>query len=96
MLSDELKILRDKVTELTLEIIRLYGERLSLARRIGEIKVRNKMPIEDISIENELRNKVIDLSRKYGINVDSSLRLLNLLIEESKRVQQEIVESNLK
>lgn len=95
MFSDELKVLRDRVVELTLEIIRLSSERLLLAKKIGEIKAKNRMPIEDPSIENELRNKVIDFSRKYGIDLDFSLKLLDLLIEESKRVQQKVIESNL-
>ncbi|MEM1556301.1 MAG: chorismate mutase [Candidatus Bathyarchaeia archaeon] len=94
MFPDDLKTLRDKVTEITLEIIRLSGERLSLARRIGEIKVKNKMPIDDPLVENELRDKVIDFSRKHGINIDFSLRLLNLLMEEAKRVQREVAESS--
>lgn len=96
MLSNELDILRDKVAELTLEIIRLAGERLSIVKRIGEIKARNRMPIEDPSVESELRGKVIDLSKKHNIDVNFSLRLLNFLIEESKRVQREMVEFNLK
>jgi len=91
---DELKILRDRVAELTLEIIRLSGERLFLARKIGEIKAQNRMPVDDPSVESELRDKVIDLSRKYGIDINFSLKILNLLIEESKRVQREIIESN--
>jgi len=94
LFPDDLKTLRDKVTEITLEIIRLSGERLSLARRIGEIKVKNKMPIDDPLVENELRDKVIDFSRKHGINIDFSLRLLNLLMEEAKRVQREVAESS--
>ncbi|MEM1515377.1 MAG: chorismate mutase [Candidatus Bathyarchaeia archaeon] len=96
MLSNELEILRNKVAELTLEIIRLAGERLSMVKRIGEIKAQNKMPLEDPSVESELRNKVIDLSKKYNIDVNSSLRLLNFLIEESKRVQRKVIESNHK
>ncbi|MEM2272680.1 MAG: chorismate mutase [Candidatus Bathyarchaeia archaeon] len=94
MFFDELKILRDRVAELTLEIIRLSGERLFLARKIGEIKAQNRMPVDDPSVESELRDKVIDLSRKYGIDINFSLKILNLLIEESKRVQREIIESN--
>jgi len=89
LFSDELRVLRDRVTELTLEIIRLSSERLLLAKKIGEIKARKGMPVEDPSIENELRNKVIDFSRKCGIDLDFSLKLLNLLIEESKRVQKD-------
>ncbi len=88
---EELKDLRNKITKITLEIIRLSGERMALAKKIGEIKARNNMPIEDPLIEQELRSKVIDLSQKHNINVNFSLKLLNLLIEESKRVQRDIM-----
>lgn len=93
MFSSELEVLRNKIAELTLEIIRMAGERLSLARRIGEIKAQNNMPIDDPFIENELRSKVIEYCIKHKIDVNFSLRLLNFLLEESKRVQREIVES---
>ena len=88
---EELKDLRNKITKITLEIIRLSGERMALAKKIGEIKARNNMPIEDPLIEQELRSKVIDLSQKHNINVNFSLKLLNLLIDESKRVQQNVM-----
>ncbi|MHA1833150.1 MAG: chorismate mutase [Candidatus Baldrarchaeia archaeon] len=87
-LMKELKDLRSKIMKLTLEIIRLSGERLTLAKKIGEIKAQNNMPIEDPLVEQELRRKVIDLSQKHNIDVNFSLKLLNFLIEESKRVQR--------
>ncbi|MEM2091945.1 MAG: chorismate mutase [Candidatus Bathyarchaeia archaeon] len=92
----ELRALREEMARLTLEIIRLSGERISISRRIGEIKARNKMPIEDPDVERDLRGRVIDLSERHGIDVNFSLRLLDLLIEESKRVQREIVKSSIR
>ncbi len=88
---EKLKDLRNKMAKITFEIIRLSGERIAIAKKIGEIKAKNNMPIEDPLIEQELRNKVIDLSRRYNINVNFSLKLLNLLIDESKRVQQNVM-----
>ena len=80
---------------LTLEIIRLAGERLTLAKKIGEIKAQRNMPIEDPRVEQELREKVVELSKKLNMDVNFSLNLLNLLIEESKRVQREIMEGGI-
>lgn len=90
-LTRDLRNLRSRVAELTLEIIRLSGERLALARKIGEIKAKSNMPIEDPLVEQELRSKVVDLSRKHNIDLNFSLKLLNLLIEESKRVQRDVM-----
>jgi len=89
---EDLKILRDKVAKITLEIIRLSSERLALARKIGEIKARNNMPVEDPDVENELKLKVVDFSRKHGIDEGFSLKILELLLEESKKVQREALE----
>lgn len=93
MSLEELKVLREEVARITLEIIRLSSRRLSLVRKIGEIKARNNMPVEDPLVEDDLKARVIDLSKKYNVNVDFSLKLLNLLLEESKRVQREIMKS---
>lgn len=92
---DDLRALRDEMSRLTLEIIRLAGERLTLARKIGEIKAQNNLPIEDPAVENELKIKVIDLCQKYGIDINFSLRLLELLLEESKRIQREVMSNRL-
>lgn len=90
---EDLKILRDEIARLTFEIIRLSGERLVLARKIGEIKARNNMPIEDPMIENELKTKIVDFSRRHGIDEGFSLKILELLLEESKRVQREALDA---
>jgi len=90
---EDIKALRSEVARLTLEIIRLSGERLAIARKIGEIKAERNMPIEDPSVESDLRAKVIDLSKKNGLDVNFALKLLDLLIEESKRVQRDVIES---
>lgn len=89
---EDLKILRDKVAKITFEIIRLSSERLALAKKIGEIKARNNIPIEDPAVENDLKLKVMDFSRKHGIDEEFSLKILELLLEESKRVQREALE----
>lgn len=88
-----LKALRNEMARLTLKIIRLSGKRAAIAKRIGEIKAQSNMPIEDPDVERELRNRIVDESIKHGINIDFSLRLLDLLLEESKRIQREILKS---
>ena len=95
VLDEDLSGLRSEIMRLTLEIIRLAGERLTLAKKIGEIKAQRNMPIEDSRVEQELREKVVELSKKLNMDVNFSLNLLNLLIEESKRVQREIMEGGI-
>jgi len=84
-----LEELREEIRQATVEIIRLVGERLSLAKKIGKLKRGMGMPIEDLKAEEELRRLVLEKCRAYGVDIRFGLKLLNLLIDESKRVQRE-------
>ncbi len=83
--------LRNEIIEVTLEIIRLCGERLQLAKRIGEIKIRENLPIESPKVEEDLRSDVLSACQTYGMDRDFCLKLLKLLLEESKRVQRDLL-----
>lgn len=81
--------LREEIKKVTLEILRLAGERLSLAKRIGEIKRQKVLPIEDLEAEKDLKHIILEKCRAYGVDGRFGLKLLNLLIDEAKRVQSE-------
>jgi len=83
----ELAELRKEIARVTLETFRLCGERLRIARKIGEIKARMKLTVENLHVEEELRNEVLDVCRRDGVDTGFCVRLLDLLLEESKRVQ---------
>ena len=89
--DSELDVLREEIKTVTVEIIRLTGKRLSLANRIGEIKRRRVLPIEDLEIERELKRIILEECRTYNVERGFGLKLLNLLIDEARRVQIEIV-----
>ncbi len=84
-----LEELREEIRQATVEILRLAGERLSLAKKIGKLKREMGMPIEDPKAEEELRSLALKKCQAYGVNRHFGLKLLNLLIDESKRVQRE-------
>jgi len=81
--------LREEVKKVTLEMLSLAGKRLSLAKRIGEIKRQRHLPMEDLKAERELKHIILEKCRVYGIDERFGLKLLNLLIDEAKRVQSE-------
>ena len=83
----ELAELRKEIAGVTVEVFRLCGERLRIARKIGEIKARMKLTVENLHVEEELRNEVLDVCRRDGVDTGFCVRLLDLLLEESKRVQ---------
>ncbi len=84
--------LRNEIKDVTVEIMRLTGRRLLLARKVGELKLQKGLPIEDLEVEKELEQVVLEKCREYGIEKHFGLKLLNLLINEAKRVQKELAE----
>lgn len=88
-----LEELREEIRQATVEILRLTGERLSLAKKIGKLKQKMGISIEDLKAEEELRHLALEKCQVYGVDSRFGLKLLNLLIDESKRVQKESEES---
>ena len=86
-----LDVLREEIKKITVEIIHLTGKRLSLAKKVGDIKNKRNLPIEDLKVERELKNIILEKCKKYDINSRFGLELLNLLVDEAKRVQEEIL-----
>jgi len=87
----EIDTLRKEIWDVTMEIYRLVGKRLSLAGKIAEMKNVKGSPVENTEVERKLREAVLEKCSSHGVNLNFGLRLLNLMIEESKRVQKEIV-----
>jgi len=90
--KDDLERLRNDVSKATIQIIKLCGERFSLARKIGEIKAQRRMPVEDSKTEANLKQEVLQKCRSYGVDTKFALDLLDLLLDESKRVQRNVME----
>jgi aspartate aminotransferase len=90
--SSQLHALRSDIARITLEIVELVGQRNSLAEKIGEEKTRLGSSIVNRDVERHLRAKVIAQCEEKGVDPVFGLRLLNQLILESIRVQQEGVE----
>lgn len=86
--------LRHEIRRVTIEIMRLTGRRLSLAKKIGEIKRQGGLLIEDLEAEKELKRVILEKCKTYNVDGRFGLRILNLLIDEAKRVQEEIAKKN--
>ncbi|MBS7615365.1 chorismate mutase [Candidatus Bathyarchaeota archaeon] len=90
----EIEDVRKQLEKVTLEIFSLCETRLQLSKKIGELKADAGMPIENTHVEQSLKNKVLEKCRKQGLDEKFCLNLLHLLLEESKRVQRDIVKSH--
>lgn len=93
--NDEVINLREEIERITLEIFSLCRERINLVQKLAQIKAKKGLSVENIKVEKELKRKILDI---YAINSMDKLfciDLLNLLLDESKRVQREWFESNV-
>jgi aspartate aminotransferase len=79
--------LRNKMDEVTLEMVELLKKRTDIAREIGVIKKNTGKGITDELRENNLRGKVISLCNEIGLNESIGTKLLNFLLNESIKVQ---------
>jgi aspartate aminotransferase len=83
----EIDNLRDKIDEITLEMIKLLKKRTVIAKEIGNIKKDLGMNVTDEKREESLRSKVGILCSQIGIDEAIGSRFLNFLLNESIKVQ---------
>jgi len=79
--------LRNKMDEITLEMIKLLKARMQIAKEIGEIKKSQGKQVTDESREENLRNKVVSLCNEVGLEEPVGTKFLNFLLNESIKVQ---------
>jgi len=84
---DELEKLRGEIREVTAEIMKHVKKRMEIAKQIGEIKNKKGLDIVDEKTEDELRKSITQLCSQIGLETDVGIRLLNVLLNESEKVQ---------
>ncbi len=79
---------RNAIDIIDLRIIELLQERAGLAREIGHIKKELGMPILDPAREGKIKNKLA-AGAKGPMNTDSLVRIYEVIMAESRRLQGE-------
>lgn len=79
--------LRNKIDEITLQMIKLLKERTELARQIGELKKSSGLSVFDETREDQLRAEVGSLCKSIGLEEPIGKKFLNFLLNESIKVQ---------
>ena len=87
--SIEIEKLRTEIRQITSEIIRLSASRSDVAKKIGRFKQEHGLIIETPEVERDLRIAVSEEASKRGLDELFCLRLLNLLVGDSTKVQKE-------
>ncbi len=86
--GQELQDLREEVAETTKEIITLVAKRIELAKRIGQVKSRDSLPIDNERVEEALLQEVILECKQLGLDQRLGTKILSTLLAESKKAQR--------
>ncbi|AJW71314.1 aminotransferase class I/II-fold pyridoxal phosphate-dependent enzyme [Nitrosopumilus adriaticus] len=79
--------LRNKMDQVTLEMIKLLKIRTDIAKEIGEVKKNIGKGVTDEVREDNLRRKVISLCDEIGLEESIATKFFNFLLNESVKVQ---------
>jgi len=87
-LEEQFFNLRKDVKEKTLKIIELANERNKIVLKIAKLKKDLNIPVKNKLVEEELRKAVLELCRKKDGDQEFSIKLLEILIDESIKLQE--------
>ena len=83
----DIEQLRNKIDEITLEMIKLLKKRIEISKQIGAIKKDRGLSITDEAREENIRKKVLSLCKDIGIEEKTGAWFLNFLLDESVKIQ---------
>ena len=86
---------RKKIEEITLEMIKLLKTRTDIAKQIGNAKASLGMTVTDEEREDTLRTQVTKLCKEIDLDQSTALKFLNLLLNESVKVQSDNKQTHL-
>src|SRR5574338_533893 len=87
--------LRNKIDDITLQMLRLLKERTDIARQIGELKKTSGLSVNDEKREDQLRSEVSSLCKDLDLDESIGKKLLNFLLNESIKVQTDGKQNHL-
>ncbi|MGI0056390.1 MAG: aminotransferase class I/II-fold pyridoxal phosphate-dependent enzyme [Nitrosarchaeum sp.] len=87
--------LRNRIDEITIEMIKILKIRMDISKEIGEIKKNTGKGITDETREDNLRTKVITLCNELNFEESIATKFLNFLLNESIKVQSENKQTHL-
>ena len=85
----DLKDYRDQIDKIDDEILRLFSERMDVARQIAIYKKEHDLPVLNTEREHE---KLLDISQKVGEDIRKyAFALYAIMFEVSRKYQEDII-----
>ena len=88
-MADDMNKLRKEIDRIDSEILRLYEERMDVARKIGQYKIENELPVYDAAREDAKLEKIFE-SVKNEDYADGAAQLFITLMQVSRELQEDI------
>lgn len=86
----DLQVLREKIDTVDKQLVSLIAERHSYARMIGMYKRQNNMPLFQPEREAMLISSVRAEAKDLGVDPEIIEKIFRLIMDDSKRVQNDI------
>ena len=87
--------LRNRIDEITIEMIKMLKMRTDISKEIGEIKKNIGKGVTDETREDNLRSKIITVCNELKLNESIGTKFLNFLLNESIKVQSDNKQTHL-
>ncbi|MBW3023246.1 chorismate mutase [Candidatus Woesearchaeota archaeon] len=85
--------IRKAIDAVDKELLAIIAKRMELAAAVGKIKKEKNMQIQDAAREAQIIETKKNLAKKYKLNPEMVEKIFGLLLEDSRRIQQEIIRS---
>jgi len=87
--------LRNRIDDITIEMIKMLKMRTDISKEIGEIKKNIGKGVTDETREDNLRSKIITVCNELKLNESIGTKFLNFLLNESIKVQSDNKQTHL-
>lgn len=90
---ETLKPYREKIDALDDRILDLLASRTEIVREVGVVKARDNITLVQTARVEEVIERCASIGAAKGLNPDMIRRIYTLIIDESHRMEGEIIEA---
>ena len=89
MPDNTLQDLRKQIEQLDREVLEVLARRFVISRKIGSVKQKWSLPVEDETREAQLLQENLQAASQLGLRITFVRDLTRLLLDHSRELQEE-------